>query len=66
MDTIFLGKTFNQIIFVLPDTLNQITGHACVERAVASTCQNVNGWLHGLRLPKLQKRNVLTLNIQRQ
>ena len=63
MNCIFFGEAFNQIVFMLPHALHQVAGHTDVERAVAFTGKDVNGWLHGLWLLEFQKRDVLSLNI---
>ena len=42
MNSIFLGKSFRLIIFVLPNTFHKIGSYADIKGAVSSTGQNVN------------------------
>jgi hypothetical protein len=43
---IALGKTWNDLIAVLPDALHQIVGHPDVKRAVRFVCKDVNKESH--------------------
>ena len=42
MNTVSLRKSFNQILFMLPNPLNQVTGYPNIQRTVVSTRQNIN------------------------
>ncbi len=45
MHMVFAGEAFDQVVFVLPYALDQVTGHAHIQRAVASTGQQVHAGL---------------------
>src|SRR5665647_786603 len=45
MDPVFFRKTFRQIVFMLPDPLDQITGNSNIKRAVTLACQYVDSGL---------------------
>ena len=51
VNTVFLCKTFREIVLVLPNSLNEIGGNAHVERSVPAAGEDINAWLlHGRRL----------------
>src|SRR3972149_4729553 len=47
VNTITFGKTFDHIVLVLPDPLNQIRCHADIQRTVLPAGENVNTRLSG-------------------
>jgi len=42
MNTIFLSKTFNKVIFMFIDSSNKVISNAYVESAMSFTCQYIN------------------------
>lgn len=51
MNAVFFGEPFRQLVFVLPNTLHEIGGHACIERTVSATGKDINaGLFHHARL----------------
>ena len=59
MHAVFFGKTFDQIIFMLPYALHEVTGDADVKRTVALAGENVNGGLHDARVFENESRRLL-------
>jgi hypothetical protein len=48
MHAVLLGKSLDQTVPVLPNTLHEVTGDADVESAVSFAGENINGrLLHG-------------------
>jgi|GEM_PF-1812744 len=45
MNTVFLGKTFHEVVLVLPNALNKVGSYARVERAVSATGKDIDAWL---------------------
>jgi hypothetical protein len=49
VDVVLVAKAIEDVVFVLPHALDQVAGHADIQRAVGSVGQQVNaGLFHGL------------------
>ena len=53
MQAVLLCETSDAVVLVFPDAFGEVGGDSGVERSVAPTCENVDGWLslvHGIFL----------------
>ena len=56
VDLVLFGESRDQLIFVFPDSLDQVAGHADVEGAIALAGEDVDGWLFHWGLPWVDSR----------